>query len=383
VPQSLVQRVASIADEVVIFDPADQQRELTENTWSIGASDEELQDTPASEVVEAVRAVLAARRRMAVDASVDQPTTFYVWHDEQAGQLRMSTASYAPTQLPFGADLRLAALDVVVYDWVHAGSGLVRWSELDVVDAGVPEPPEFVLPVFAARLEPWALQEQHEWWKRRGGREMREMLLTLWDPIGVFDAEEAQDEYDSYSGRLSRLLSEGADKEQLTATLGIFREHMGLGPSEADAWVAEHLLAWHPKSTGREPLDASVSWDVSEVRAVRTAEELDELLDELHQQYVQNPSRVSIQHSGGATLSVGLGRDVSVLDYIGPAPEWPPYYISRGDLTPADEEVDWMYCEQHTPCLCGDLVPLEVAREAARVFFESGRLARAVSWEQV
>lgn len=370
-PRTLVQRVACIADEPVIFDPADQGRELTENTWSIGASTGELQSTPASEVVAAVLLVLEARRRLAADASVDRPTTFYVWQDAQAGQLRMSTTSCAPAHLPFSAGIRLVTLDALVYHWLVG------------VSAEVPEPPGFVLPVFAARLEPWSREEQHEWWKRRGAQEMREMLLTLWDPIGVFDAAEAQDEYDSYGGRLARLLADGRGKEGLTAALAAAREQMGLEPAEEDAWVAEHLLAWHPKSTGREPLDATVSWNVTDARVVRTVEALGELLDELHERHAREPARVSLQHGSGAMLSIGLGRDVSVLDFMGPAPEWPPYYVSRGTLTPADEEVAWTYCEQHTPCLRGQLIALDVAREAARVFFESGRLARAVRWQQV
>ncbi|GIG03004.1 hypothetical protein Cci01nite_80970 [Catellatospora citrea] len=45
------------------------------------------------------------RRRLA-----DQPNTgtFYAWYDEQAGQLRCSLTSAAPSRLPFGGALRSA-----------------------------------------------------------------------------------------------------------------------------------------------------------------------------------------------------------------------------------------------------------------------------------
>ena len=364
-PPGLVQRVATLADEPVVFDPADRQRELTESTWSISASSKERETTSASEVAAAVRVVLEAWRRRAAEASVERPTTFAVWPDAQTGQLRLSVRSCAPTQLPLDSDIRLSTLDAVAWDWLGAGGG------------------GSVLSVFAARLERTSLDAQHRWWKHRGGQEMRELLLTLWDPIGVFGAEEAQDEYDSYGGVLARLLAEGADKGELAAALAAARTRMGLDPDEADAWAAEHLLAWYPRSARREPLDAAVSWSTSDVVVVRTEAELDALLDELDERYAREPLRASIEHDSGAILNIGLGREVSVLDFTGPAPEWPPYLVSRGDLTPADEEVDWTYCEHHTPSLRGELVPLDAAREAARVFFSSGRLTRAVRWEHV
>jgi hypothetical protein len=374
VTDDLVGRIASIAAEPVVFDPADQRRELTENTWSVGASKEELRNAAPSQVIAAVRAVTEARRTRVLHEGVDWPTTFYAWHDEQAGQLRLSTASCTPASLPFGAEVRLDTLQDVVHDWLRTGTDVGSNPE-------AAEPPPYVLPVFAARLEPGTLDERHTWWKRRGAAELRELLLVLWDPIGVFDADEAQDEYDSHAGHLARLLAEGAGKEQLTAELAGAREGMGLDPAKEDGWVAEHLLAWHPKSTAREPLDACLSWGTDQVRTVRTVEDLDEQLDALHARYAHEPLRASVRHVTGATLSIGLGRDVSVLAYIGPAPECPPYYVSRGDLEPGDEEVDWMYGGQHSPCLRRELVPSGIAREAAREFFARGVLLRAIRWD--
>lgn len=40
--------------------------------------------------------------------------------------------------------------------------------------------------------------------------EIRQVLLHDWDPIGVADVPEAQDEYDSYIGGVYRLLVGGA-----------------------------------------------------------------------------------------------------------------------------------------------------------------------------
>jgi len=44
------------------------------------------------------------------------------------------------------------------------------------------------------------------WWKRKGQRELRALLMEEWDPIGVSGVAEAADEYDSYLLQLARRL---------------------------------------------------------------------------------------------------------------------------------------------------------------------------------
>jgi hypothetical protein len=46
------------------------------------------------------------------------------------------------------------------------------------------------------------------WWKRVGGRELRELLMRSWDPIGVSGWPDAADEYDSYMGDVATMLRE-------------------------------------------------------------------------------------------------------------------------------------------------------------------------------
>jgi hypothetical protein len=48
---------------------------------------------------------------------------------------------------------------------------------------------------------------------------IRRVLLEEWDPIGVNDVAEAQDEYDSYIGGVHRLLASGASADQVEAHL--------------------------------------------------------------------------------------------------------------------------------------------------------------------
>ena len=72
---------------------------------------------------------------------------------------------------------------------------------------------------------------------------IRQVLLHQWDPIGVSDIPEAQDEYDSYVGGIYRLLASGASEHQIIERLyNIETVSMGLpGNREYLKGVAEKL----------------------------------------------------------------------------------------------------------------------------------------------
>jgi hypothetical protein len=58
---------------------------------------------------------------------------------------------------------------------------------------------------------------------------IREILLRDWDPIGVNDVPEAQDEYDGYVGGVYRLLANGSSAHDVAHHLAdVQREAMGL-----------------------------------------------------------------------------------------------------------------------------------------------------------
>ena len=77
-------------------------------------------------------------------------------------------------------------------------------------------------------------------------REIGEILLSVWDPIGVADIPEARDEYSGYVGAVYRVLSSGASVLDIAEYLRqIEIERMGLIPRNLDVLVpvAEKLLA--------------------------------------------------------------------------------------------------------------------------------------------
>jgi hypothetical protein len=61
---------------------------------------------------------------------------------------------------------------------------------------------------------------------------IRDALMRDWDPIGVSDVPEAQDEYDSYVGAVYRLLASGASVLAIAQHLArVEHDAMGLSTS--------------------------------------------------------------------------------------------------------------------------------------------------------
>jgi hypothetical protein len=92
------------------------------------------------------------------------------------------------------------------------------------------------------------------WWKRTGGSELRHLLLDEWDPIGVRDVPEAQDEYDSYLGQIGARLRQGSDAEGIASYLDWAEfEHMGLDATAAarmrNRGVGSRLCSWYAEAT--------------------------------------------------------------------------------------------------------------------------------------
>ena len=88
------------------------------------------------------------------------------------------------------------------------------------------------------------------WWKRRGGADIRRVLMDEWDPVGVAGISEATGEYDAYVGAVGQKLREGATAEEIGAYLTDISENwIGLGPSPRrraqERAVADRLVAWY------------------------------------------------------------------------------------------------------------------------------------------
>jgi hypothetical protein len=74
---------------------------------------------------------------------------------------------------------------------------------------------------------------------------VRRILLQEWDPIGIRDVPEAQDEYDSYVFEICAMLREGKTTGKLYEHLRwIESERMGLdGDARHTEWIAKMLTS--------------------------------------------------------------------------------------------------------------------------------------------
>jgi hypothetical protein len=89
---------------------------------------------------------------------------------------------------------------------------------------------------------------------RRIRVQIRHILLSTWDPIGVRDNPKAQDEYDSYVVRLYELLvGNASDAELIDYLYWVVHELMGLEGATRDdmATTVEALreISLHPIQT--------------------------------------------------------------------------------------------------------------------------------------
>ncbi|MFF4775509.1 hypothetical protein [Microtetraspora fusca] len=140
--------VRSYLDEDLLVNPDQGRAETEANTLWIGLPDGGFD-------AGAVRAALihvgaGLRERFGSrEGPPAFPLTFYAWHDEQAGQLRMSMRSAPPDGLPFGARHRPVCEpdEVLASALADTSPGSVRWEELRPDDAS-PETGDDAWPPF-------------------------------------------------------------------------------------------------------------------------------------------------------------------------------------------------------------------------------------------
>lgn len=126
----------------------------------------------------------------------------------------------------------------------------------------------------------------------------------------------------------------------------------------------------------------NITWDMEERRA-GSAHEVDLLLDQLQLAFTgTDPALVTVEFvETGDSLSIGLGRERSVLNYIRGDKD-PPYYTSSGGADD-DEAVSFRFGGDWSEFPPWNAVPIALAREAMRHFCETGKLSNDIQWEEV
>jgi hypothetical protein len=130
--------------------------------------------------------------------------------------------------------------------------------------------------------------------------------------------------------------------------------------------------------TGKQQ-QTTLSWAENENVPVHTVQELDERLDALDRQArASQPLVAGLERPDGAALSIGLGRDRSVLNYMR-SPD-PPYFTSHDEQADTDGTVVFFYYGHWSEFPADAAVPMDDAREAARRFFRTGERPDNIDW---
>jgi len=124
--------ITEVADEPLVLDPGNQATESQTNTWHLGADAEERAKLSVEEVAAAFESTARALRDRIRALDFHGTATFYVWHDEQTGQLRCSTSSQPPESLPFGATyvLTQTLAPIIIGFLDDRDPGSVPWTDL-------------------------------------------------------------------------------------------------------------------------------------------------------------------------------------------------------------------------------------------------------------
>ncbi|MGE7386356.1 hypothetical protein ACQKM2_12860 [Streptomyces sp. NPDC004126] len=122
-----------MAEEPLALEPGNRRVEWETNTWSLGPEAEGGRPLSAAEVVAAFEQTAAGIRERIRELGFPGAATFYVWHDGQAGQLRCSTGSVPPDELPFNSAYVMSdGLGPVVEGFLaDSMPGVVAWSDLN------------------------------------------------------------------------------------------------------------------------------------------------------------------------------------------------------------------------------------------------------------
>ena len=93
-----------ITDKIYIGDSVSElQDESSNNKWGISISQELCEITKKQELLDFFEAVIENRKEQILNSKKNHGMLFYLWFDEQAGELRFNLISEFHTKLPFRA----------------------------------------------------------------------------------------------------------------------------------------------------------------------------------------------------------------------------------------------------------------------------------------
>jgi hypothetical protein len=124
-------------------------------------------------------------------------------------------------------------------------------------------------------------------------------------------------------------------------------------------------------------------WWNQSIREVASLDEVATTIDDLHLRFKDAlPTLVSVEREpGGPSLSIGLGLDDCVLNYMGPEGD-PPYYTSVGQGQ-ADQDISFQFGGTWSEFPSHHALPFSVGRMVLLEFCATGERSDRIEWEEV
>lgn len=125
---------------------------------------------------------------------------------------------------------------------------------------------------------------------------------------------------------------------------------------------------------------ARLEWGEEQARFVASESELELLLDTLHREAADQPFLVELTRESGESMSMGLGRSMTVVDYV-PASLDPPY-LQAWTAARGGESLWFDFRGSPSEFPPDAAIPLEDGRKTLLHFFATGELSPDLAWRE-
>ena len=122
-------------------------------------------------------------------------------------------------------------------------------------------------------------------------------------------------------------------------------------------------------------------WGESETAELESVGELEQRLAVLTEEAMARPFMAELIAINGNSLSMGLGREETVLSWVAASND-PPYYASKGNPK-AEGTIAFYYSGDWSEFPRWSAVPVPAGLATMREFFQTGKRPSTVEWEEV
>lgn len=123
-----------------------------------------------------------------------------------------------------------------------------------------------------------------------------------------------------------------------------------------------------------------ITWN-SNSRRAESLQDVEQVLDTIHAASKEDPILVTVEiEESGDSLAIGLGADLSVLNYVAGTRN-PPYFTSKGSQD-GDRVLSYRFGGDVSEFPVRNGIPVALARKAAKHFCQTGERIAEVHWEE-